>query len=587
MNRTFFVAIALTVIGGVLAIIYWQSPSEAPLSSEEEITLKNQIMTQDLAITERLNKSHYKTTLKQMANNTEQQSWDERLTELTEKKPEFVFVQWKAMDTSDSPVNINTLTDQQYQSLKPYLQQAEQASLKQQSFESDAIKLEDHGTYFVIGLPTESGALTAAVQADHWTDLEAEQKKDLRIVPYPSDKRIRIHAVDSDTMQSVKVDHPEENEGTSHYYEQEVVVKFSQDPTQSELDQMCEDISCTDYNKLDTTYIFRSVSLQAKEMISYFQQNWDPIYVEPHFMYLKNDEFGLNEELYVPNDEYFKDYQWNLPAIETLQGWNITRGVEEIIVAVVDTGVDLDHPDLVDKLVPGFNALDSETEPDDDVGHGSHVAGIVAANVDNGQGVAGISWFNKIMPVKVLDETGAGSSYDVARGIIWATDNGASVINLSLGNYVDSQFLYDAVRYAYDRGVVLVSASGNDNTGKPGYPAAYPEVLAVAATDDKDEKAVFSNYGDYIDVAAPGEHIASTYMDGQYAALSGTSMASPHVAALAAMIRSINPMLDNVEVMEIIRNSVCDVGEAGKDMYYGYGVINVKKALESALEIET
>lgn len=177
MNRTFFVAIALTVIGGVLAIIYWQSPSEAPLSSEEEITLKNQIMTQDLAITERLNKSHYKTTLKQMANNTEQQSWDERLTELTEKKPEFVFVQWKAMDTSDSPVNINTLTDQQYQSLKPYLQQAEQASLKQQSFESDAIKLEDHGTYFVIGLPTESGALTAAVQADHWTDLEAEQKR--------------------------------------------------------------------------------------------------------------------------------------------------------------------------------------------------------------------------------------------------------------------------------------------------------------------------------------------------------------------------------------------------------------------------
>jgi subtilisin family serine protease len=184
--------------------------------------------------------------------------------------------------------------------------------------------------------------------------------------------------------------------------------------------------------------------------------------------------------------------------------------------------------------------------------------------------------------VKVLDDTGAGSTYGVAQGIIWAADHGAKVINLSLGNYADANFLHDAIRYAFDKDVIIVAASGNDNTSQPGYPAAYPEVLAVAATDENKNRASFSNYGDYIDVAAPGVGIASTYPGNQYAALSGTSMASPHVAALAALIRSVNPTLKNTEVMDIIRQTAEDLGPPGKDPYFGYGQIDVAKALRSA-----
>jgi subtilisin family serine protease len=204
--------------------------------------------------------------------------------------------------------------------------------------------------------------------------------------------------------------------------------------------------------------------------------------------------------------------------------------------------------------------------------------------VNNEEGVAGISWYNNILPVKVLDETGAGSTYSVAQGIIWATDQGAKVINMSLGNYAEAKFLHDAIRYAFDRDVVLVAASGNDNTNQPGYPAAYPEVFAVAATDAEGRKAPFSNYGDCIDVAAPGVSIASTYPGNHYAALSGTSMASPHVTALAALIRSANPQLTNVEVMDIMRQTATDLGEPGKDIYFGYGQIDIARALAQAVQ---
>jgi subtilisin family serine protease len=181
-----------------------------------------------------------------------------------------------------------------------------------------------------------------------------------------------------------------------------------------------------------------------------------------------------------------------------------------------------------------------------------------------------------------LDATGAGNTYNVAQGIIWAADHGAKVINMSLGNYADANFLHDAIKYAYNKDIVLIAASGNDNTENPGYPAAYPEVFAVAAADASKKKAAFSNFGDYIAVTAPGVNIASTYPHNQYAALSGTSMASPHVTALAALIRSTNPQLKNIEVMDIMRKSAEDLGTPGKDKYYGYGQIDIVKALELA-----
>lgn len=398
------------------------------------------------------------------------------------------------------------------------------------------------------------------------------------MVPFPADNRYSIESVDSDTLRDVKVKNPQDNQGTSHYHRNQVVVRFNKTPSVEELSKIQKETKANYYQKLGYSYIFESQSMDAKQLMSYFKK-WDIVYAEPHFLYYNNE---ITTDLIVPNDSLYSEYQWNLPIIGTDVGWSVSRGTKEIIIAVVDTGVDLDHPDLKGNLIQGYNALDEQNPPYDDVGHGTHVAGIISALVNNKQGVAGISWYNRLMPVKVLDSSGAGSAYNVAQGIIWAADHGARVINLSLGNYAEAQFLHDAIKYAFDKDVVLISASGNDNTEQPGYPAAYPEVLAVAATDAHKQKASFSNYGNYIGVTAPGVNIASTYPTSQYAALSGTSMSSPHVAALAGLVRSISPLLRNTEVMDIIRNSAEDLGTRGKDKYYGYGQINVAKALQMA-----
>lgn len=288
----------------------------------------------------------------------------------------------------------------------------------------------------------------------------------------------------------------------------------------------------------------------------------------------------------IPNDALFAKYQWNISNINATTGWNISKGTEDVIIAVLDTGVQSDHPDLTNRLLEGYNVNDASTNSNDDFGHGTHVAGIIGATVNNNEGVAGVSWYNKILPVKVLNNNGAGSTYSVAQGIIWATDHGAKVINMSLGNYASADFLHEAIQYAYNHDVVLVAASGNDNTSRPGYPAAYPEVFAVGATSNNRQRAAFSNYGDYIDVVAPGDSIASTYIGGQYASLSGTSMASPHVAALAGLIRTLNPALTNIQVMEIMRQSANDLGDSGKDDYFGYGEIDAYRALTMAAAFE-
>ncbi|WP_305142692.1 S8 family peptidase [Geobacillus thermoleovorans] len=251
-------------------------------------------------------------------------------------------------------------------------------------------------------------------------------------------------------------------------------------------------------------------------------------------------------------------------------------------VAIIDSGVDLTHPDLTRRLLPGYNVLADDRSPNDENGHGTHVAGIIASQPNNGEGVAGMTWFNPIMAVKALNADGYGTSIDVAKGIRWAVDHGAKVINLSLGNYQPSSVLEEAIRYADAHDVVLVAASGNDSTSQASFPAAYPEVISVGAVNPDLSYALYSNYGDYVDVVAPGTNIASTFAGHRYAALSGTSMAAPHVTALAALIRSVNPRLSNDEVRDIILESADDLGDRGKDPYYGYGLINVYRALELA-----
>jgi thermitase len=433
--------------------------------------------------------------------------------------------------------------------------------------------------YFVMGAASKDHGpyLIGLIHQNLLKQIAVEQRKNLRIVPYPSDKRYNIKSADSETLDKVHVQNAEDNEGVSHYHNKQVVVKFKKEPTKKQLNQIQKEIQISKTKKLGYTYVFQSKKLNAEQLVGYFQK-WDIQYVEPHFLYLTNDQTTASEE-FIPNDSLYQQYQWNLPIIETVKGWDLSKGSEDIIVAVIDTGVDLDHSDLSNRLVEGINIIDEQSPPYDDVGHGTHVAGVISATVNNIEGVAGMSWYNKVMPIKALDHTGAGSTYSVAQGIIWAVDHGAKVINMSLGNYANAEFLHDAVKYAFDRDVILIAATGNDNTEEPGYPAAYPEVLAVSATNSYQDRASFSNYGNYVDVVAPGENIASTYPDDQYAGLSGTSMASPHVAALAAMIRTANPLLKNTEVMDILRYTSLDLGQKGRDKYYGFGQIDVVKAL--------
>jgi type VII secretion-associated serine protease mycosin len=293
----------------------------------------------------------------------------------------------------------------------------------------------------------------------------------------------------------------------------------------------------------------------------------------------------MQNDISMPNDQLYQErYQWNLPAIGTEQGWEISRGTEDIKIAIVDTGVDLDHPDLENRLVDGYNVIEDSDNPDDDNGHGTHVAGIIASETNNREGTAGVTWYNQIMPVKAMGAKGYGTTFDIAKGIVWAVDHGADVINLSLGNYQESNVLKQAIRYAFKKDVVMIAAAGNDSSNQPSFPSAYPEVLSVSAIDYDGKRASFSNYGDYVDIAAPGVYIPSTYYQKQYAALSGTSMAAPHVSGLAGLIKSANPDLSNKEVMSIIQKSAIDLGRKGKDIEFGNGLIDVNQALEDAQE---
>jgi len=442
--------------------------------------------------------------------------------------------------------------------------------------------------YFIIGEPSDSRmgqGVVVLLSADIVHEVERHQRRNLRLVPYPAEGRYRIESVKPNTTQDITVRKGEDNGNASHYSVDEVVVKFRKPLTAGELLKLRKELDLTVVRHSKQTYVFRSKKHRTETLLAYFKR-LNPIYAEPHYLYLTNDldtasGDAVESQVVVPNDTLYSEYQWNLPQIETEQGWNFSKGSQDMIVAVVDTGVQLDHPDLKGRLVKGINIIDPSQPPDDDVGHGTHVAGIIAAQVNNNEGVAGLTWYSKIMPVKALDSTGAGSTYAVAEGVIWAADHGANVINMSLGNYADAQFLHDAIQYATDKGALVVAASGNDNTDRPGYPAAYPEVLAVAATDPGGGKAEYSNYGDYIDVAAPGTSIASTYPGSRYAALSGTSMASPHVAALASLVRTANPELSNREVMDVLRSTARDLGDQGKDPLYGFGQIDIRKALQA------
>lgn len=300
-------------------------------------------------------------------------------------------------------------------------------------------------------------------------------------------------------------------------------------------------------------------------------------------------------------DDPLWNLQWNMLQINAPAGWDITTGDQEVIIAILDTGIDLTHPDLGPKLVSGKNYINISAPPNDDHGHGSHVAGIAAAVTNNGIGVAGVNWQARLMPVKVLNAAGSGSMDDLAQGVRHAADNGARIINMSLAGWTHSQILHDALRYAaLQKGCILVAAAGNCAQGggncpqgqinPVAYPASYDEVISVGAVTSLDVWATYSGHKDYLDISAPGgsdtNKIISTSINSGFNLLHGTSMATPHVAGLAGLIWAVNPSLNREQVWGLIRDTAAKVGAdpyvAGRNDKYGYGRIDVGAALQKA-----
>jgi type VII secretion-associated serine protease mycosin len=295
---------------------------------------------------------------------------------------------------------------------------------------------------------------------------------------------------------------------------------------------------------------------------------------------------------WTPNDPYYSS-QWGLPKIGAPAAWNTTRGSSSVVVAVVDTGVDLDHPDLASRIdvANGYDFVGHSPVANDDNGHGTHVAGIVAATANNGVGVAGTAPDCRILPVKVLDASGRGSTLDVADGIRWAVAKGAEVINLSLASTAPDSYTRSAVAYALASNVVVVAAAGNDGSSAgASYPAAYPGVVGVGASNASDFRASFSNYGSGLDVTAPGVDImsAETPLDRglYYGQKSGTSMASPFVAGVAALVRSQNPTLFQSRIAAHLQATAQDLGTPGFDYQYGWGLVRADLAVQTPIDAD-
>jgi subtilisin family serine protease len=262
----------------------------------------------------------------------------------------------------------------------------------------------------------------------------------------------------------------------------------------------------------------------------------------------------LLEALAVTPDDEDWPQQWGLRVVGLPQAWAVTQGSKQVIVAVLDTGVDSDHADLRKALVPGYDFVNSDSDPTDDHGHGTAVAGIVAARANNRDGIAGVCWNCSIMPVKVLDSAGVGGVSLIAAGIVWAVDHGARVINLSLGGPATLQGLTDAIAYAAGKRVAVVAAAGNDGTNGLVYPAADPLALSVAATTSSDRRYPWSNFGSWVRVAAPGCNIAPLRAGGE-GIFCGTSSATPVVAGLVALAYSVNPAASSAEVEHALESS--------------------------------
>jgi serine protease len=394
----------------------------------------------------------------------------------------------------------------------------------------------------------------------------------------------------------------------ARYVPGEIIVKFKpgvRDEVIRDLNQRhgCSVLSISRFAGFKRLRIPKGKTVE--EMVEIYSKNPNIDYAEPNYIaYI----------LWAPNDIHY-ELQWHMDnpvysGINMELAWGVQTGDPGVIVAVIDTGVAYENygkkfklaPDLVDtSFVAGYDFVNDDDHPNDDEGHGTHVTGTIAQSTNNGIGVAGIAFNTSVMPVKVLNASGSGTYVDVANGIYFAADNGANVINMSLGGTSPSLTLENAVAHAYNNGVVIVCAAGNNGpNGAPLYPAAYDAYcIAVGATTYDETRAYYSNTGAYLDLAAPGGDIYKDlnndgYGDGVlqqtfgsnptvfgYWFYQGTSMASPHVAGVAALLIA-NGITGPDNIREALESTAKDHGEDGRDDEYGRGIVDAYAALNYA-----
>jgi len=392
-----------------------------------------------------------------------------------------------------------------------------------------------------------------------------------------------------------------DGESATAYQEEEIIVKYkptinNQSVEQFEKENDLVTISAVDRpeGKIVKYQIAKEQDLE--ELLKEYNQKENVAWAEPNYIYYPTA---------IPQDQYYNNYQWNMVNMNMEAAWDVTKGDRSVVVAVIDTGIVPNHPDLKDNLLKGADFVGgvksypiesysmSDYDPIDEStyqqggSHGTHVSGIIGAVSNNNAGVAGVNWNVKILPIRGLTKTG-GTSWDIAEGIYYAIDQGVDIINMSFGGNHSSYYQHEAVKDAVAEGITIIAATGNEGSTVY-YPAAYPETIAVGAVGRKNIKTAYSNYGPEVDVVAPGgdygESIISTwgyYKDGStisdYNGMIGTSMATPHVSGLAALL-----VASGINTPEELRsrliNTAIDLGDYGEDDYYGYGLVDAYAAL--------
>ncbi len=373
---------------------------------------------------------------------------------------------------------------------------------------------------------------------------------------------------------------------------------------------MAGPVSTTQGQMIDAVVIFRpgiDVNLRDVEIVHQYSSINGIAARMPLFLFESLKDSWFVESITIDGEmSLLQDtLDWGVDDVDAEVVWGGVENAVDVVpgniagdgvkVAILDTGIDYTHPDLDDVYAGGYDYVDDDSDPKDGHGHGTHCAGIVAAE-DNGVGVIGVAPHASIYAVRVLNNQGSGSTSDIIAGIDWAIDNGIDVISMSLGGGSYDSSFDAAVSRAFDAGVVVLAASGNDGKGTISYPAKYDDAIAVGAIDSSHSLASFSNYGPEQEVVAPGVDIYSTMptytvtlnqwwyggMSKNYDEMSGTSMACPMAAGVVALVLDANPSLTPTQVRDILHTSSVDLGSSGWDQYYGYGEVNAEDAVAAA-----